>query len=162
MTEINLPNRKPTRLKNFDYSANGAYFVTVCTHNKQKLLCNIVGEGLCALPQILLTDIGREINSSILYINNHYKNIHIEKYVIMPNHIHMIVVIGNYTGVDGTPPLQSVVGALKSYTTRKHGKKLWQRSFHDHIIRDQADYLKIWNYIETNPAKWQTDCFYVE
>ena len=160
--ENNLPIRKPNRLKSFDYSSNGAYFVTVCTDKKQKLLCNIVGEGLCALPQILLTDIGAEVNNSICYINDNYKNIKIDKYVIMPNHIHMIVFIENYSGGDGTPPLQNVVGALKSYTTKLYGKKLWQRSFHDHIIRDQADYLKIWNYIDTNPAKWREDCFYIE
>lgn len=159
-----LPKRKSTRLKNFDYSSNNIYFVTVCTDKKQKLLCSIksVGEGLCALPQIFLTDIGEEVNKSILYINEHYRNIRISKYVIMPNHIHMLVAIENNTGGDGTPPLQNIVGAFKSFTTNKYGKKLWQRSFHDHIIRNESDYLKIWNYIDTNPAKWTDDCFYIE
>ena len=80
----------------------------------------------------------------------------------MPNHIHMLVAIENNTGGDGTPPLQNIVGAFKSFTTNKYGKKLWQRSFHDHIIRNESDYLKIWNYIDTNPAKWTDDCFYIE
>ena len=162
MDKDTLPKRKPTRLKYYDYSANDAYFVTVCIHNKQKLLCNIVGEGLCALPQILLTDIGREINSSILYINNHYKNIHIEKYVIMPNHIHMIVVIDTYGRTQFAPTLSRVIKQFKGSITKQIGKSIFQKSFHDHIIRDEADYLKIWNYIETNPAKWQEDCFYIE
>ena len=159
---MNLPERKPTRLKDFDYSQNGAYFVTVCTDKKQKLLCSIVGEGLCALPQVLLTDIGKEIEKSVLYVNMHYKNISVSKYAIMPNHLHMIIIIDSRTGGDGTPPLHRIVAAIKSYTTNVYGKKLWQRSFHDHIIRDDADYLKIWNYIDTNPAKWKEDCFYTD
>ena len=66
---VGLPKRKPTRLKNYDYSSNGTYFVTVCTHNKQKLLSEIVGEGLCALPSIKLTDLGNAVNEAVLYID---------------------------------------------------------------------------------------------
>ena len=158
---MDLPKRKPTRLKDYDYSQNGYYFITVCTHNKQKILCDIVGEGLCALPSIKLTQIGTEIENSIKYINDNCNGIAIDKYVIMPNHIHLIIKI---TGGDGPPPLRvcDIIGRLKSYTTKLHGDKLWQRSFHDHIIRGEEDNLKIWNYIDTNPQKWKEDCFYTE
>ena len=80
----------------------------------------------------------------------------------MPNHIHLI--IKKQTGGRRDPPLQiyNIIGDLKSFTTHKYGEKFWQRSFHDHIIRDEKDYLKIWNYIETNPQKWREDCFYAE
>ena len=152
-------------MKDFDYSTNGMYFVTVCTHNKAKILCNIVGEGLCALPQANLTDIGRYVDNSIKHIHDNtdiYKNVFIEKHVIMPNHIHLLVFIKNETGGDGTPPLQNVIGAIKSYTTICYGKKLWQRSFHDHIVRDHDDYKKIYNYIENNPSRWTEDCFYTQ
>ena len=115
---MDLPKRKPTRLKNYDYSTDGYYFITICTHNKRKILCDIVGEGLCALPYIKLTAICETVKKSIEYVN------------------------------------------LKSFTTREYGKTLWQRSFHDHIIRGEKDYLEIWNYIDTNPQKWETDCFY--
>jgi len=77
----------------------------------------------------------------------------------MPNHIHLIVIIDD-SGGHGNPPLQNVIGQLKSHTTNKFGNTLWQRSFHDHIIRGEKDYQKIWEYIDTNPLNWDKDCFY--
>ena len=156
-----LPKRKPARLKEYDYSVPGAYFVTVCTHNRKCLLSSIVGEGLCALPKNTLTTIGQEIEKTIQFINESYTGVTIDKFVIMPNHIHLIVVLDD-SGGRGSPPLQNVIGQLKSYTTNKFGARLWQRSFHDHIIRNEQDYLKIWNYIDTNAGKWEQDCFYVK
>ncbi len=155
-----FPKRKPTRLNGYDYSQNGAYFITICTHNRQCLLSNIVvGEGLCALPQNTLTRIGNEIEKSIQYIDDNYIGVKIDKYVIMPNHIRLIVNLHN-SGGRGNPPLQKVIGQLKSFTTNKFGNSLWQRSYHDHIIRDEKDYQKIWEYIDTNVIRWEKDCFY--
>ncbi len=157
---MNLPKRKPTRLKDFDYSSPGAYFVTICTKDKKCLLSDIiVGEGLCPLPKNSLTAIGKETEKSIQYIGENFADIDIDKYVIMPNHVHLIVTIKD-SGGDGTPPLQDVIRNFKSYTTNKYGKVLWQRSYHDHIIRSEKDYQKIWEYIDTNPLKWKLDCFY--
>ena len=156
---MELPKRKPTRLKGYDYSQNGAYFVTICTHNREYILSDIVGEGLCALPKNITTPIGKEIEKSIQYINDNYIGVTIDKYVIMPNHIHLIVIL-NDAGGHGNPPLQNVIGQLKSYTTNKFGGCLWQRSYHDHIIRDEKDYQKIWEYIDTNVVRWENDCFY--
>lgn len=82
-----LPNRKPNRLNNFDYSANGAYFVTICIKDRKCILSKIVGEGLCALPQNKLTPIGIEVEESIKYINNNYNNVLIDKYIIMPYYL---------------------------------------------------------------------------
>ena len=120
---------------------------------------SFVGEGFYALPQNILTPIGKEIEKSIHYINDNYNGVMVDKYAIMPNHIHLIVNIEN-SGGDGTPPLQNIIGQLKSYTTNKFGNILWQRSFHDHIIRGEKDYKKIWEYIDTNPLRWELDCFY--
>ncbi len=159
---MNLPHRKSPRLKDYDYSQNGYYFVTICTHKKQKILCKIVGEGLCALPKITLSEIGKITDKAITFINQNYETLSVDKYVIMPNHLHLIIKIDKQMGGHGDPPLQNVIGYLKSFTTHKYGKTLWQRSFHDHIIRDEKDYLKIWNYIDTNPQKWGEDCFYTE
>ena len=156
---MDLPNRKPTRLKGYDYSQSGAYFITICTKDKKRLLSNIVGEGFYALPQNQLTPIGKEIEKSIQYINDNYVGVVIDKYVIMPNHIHLIVFLDNSGGC-GNPPLQNIIGQLKSYTTNKFGGVLWQRSFHDHIIRGEKDYQKIWEYIDNNHLKWEEDCFY--
>ena len=156
---LNLPKRKPTRLIGYDYSQNGAYFITICTHNKESILSNIVGEGLCALPKNILTPIGAEVEKAIQYINDNYIGIKVDKYVIMPNHIHLIIIIDN-SGGHGDPPLQSIIGQLKSYTTNKYKNILWQRSYHDHIIRGEKDYQKIWEYIDTNVLRWEKDCFY--
>ena len=158
--EKELPKRKPTRLKNYDYSTPGAYFITICTKNREQLLSNIiVGEGLCALPQNTLTPIGLHIEKTIFYINENFIGVDIDKYVIMPNHIHLIVFIKDTGGHRG-PPLQKIIGQLKSYTTNKFGKILWQRSYHDHIIRDKDNYYRICEYIDTNVFKWTNDCFF--
>ena len=156
---MDLPKQKPTRLKNYDYSGNGAYFVTICTHNRKCILSDIVGEGLCTLPKNTLTPIGKEIEKSIQYIDENYESAIIDKYVIMPNHIHLIVILNNSEG-HGNPPLQNIIGNMKSFTTKKYGDILWQRSFNGHIIRGKRDYKKIWEYIDTNPLRWEMDCFY--
>jgi len=154
-----LPKRKSTRLKGYDYSSPGAYFVTICTRERKCILSEIfVGEGLCALPKSILSPVGTIVEKSIQYINDNYEGVIIEKYVIMPNHVHLIVTL-NAEG-DGTPSLQKVVGQLKSYTTKKYGDIFWQRSYHDHIIRNEEDYRKIWGYVDTNAARWEKDCFY--
>ncbi len=157
---MNLPNRKPTRLVKYDYSQNGYYFITICTHNKECILTKIVGEGLCALPSIKLMPIGEKVKEAIEFIDNHYNSVAVDKYVIMPNHIHLIIKI--QTGGHGDPPLRiyDIIGRLKSFTTNEYGDILWQRSFYDHIIRGEKDYLKIWEYIDNNPAKWMEDCYY--
>lgn len=155
---MNLPKRKPTRLKDYDYSSPGAYFVTICTKGRKELLSKItVGQGICALPKSQNTAIGDEVEKAILYINNN-RGVSVDKYVIMPNHIHFIIIFDS--GGGGTPPLQNIIGKFKSYTTKQFGEILWQRSFHDHIIRGEQDYNKIWEYIDTNVAKWEEDCFY--
>ena len=164
---MNLPVRKRVRLKNYDYSSEGAYFITICTHNKQCIFSNIVGQGL-APAAVELSTLGEIANTEILDLENRYKNIKINKYVIMPNHIHAIIIIDTKTaGASPCPTLSDIICAFKSLVTRKchilnSKQNIWQSSFHDHIIRDEADYLKIWNYIDTNPQKWNEDCFYVE
>ena len=157
---MELAKRKPTRLKGYDYSQNGAYFITICTYQRRCLLSSIsVGEGLCALPKNTLSPIGAEVEKTVQFISENDAGVRIDKYVIMPNHIHLIVVLEK-TGGDGTPPLQNVIGRLKSYTTNKFGSTLWQRSYHDHIIRGEKDYEKIWEYIDKNVIRWEKDCFY--
>ena len=164
---MDLPKRKPTRLSQYDYSQNGYYFVTICTKDKQKIFGNIVGQGL-APAETKLSRYGEIAKAEIINLEKRYKNIKIDKYVLMPNHIHAIIVIENKTaGASPCPTLSDIVCAFKSITTRKcheidSEKKIWQMSFHDHIIRGENDYFKIWNYIDTNPLKWKDDCFYTE
>ncbi|MTI80236.1 MAG: transposase [Firmicutes bacterium] len=164
----NLPQRKKIRLKGFDYSQAGYYFVTICTHNRRKLLSNIVGGGFHAAPQAKLTLIGKEIVKTLEHIND-YPNVKIDQYVIMPNHIHFIVILQSFRpGGRGNPPLHKVVGQLKSYTNKMYNEinrsknlLLWQRNYYDRIIRDERELQDIREYIETNPLKWHEDKYFV-
>ncbi len=181
-----LPVRKPNRLKDYDYSQNNAYFITICTKDRRELLGMVnvgggfhaapdVGGGFHAAPDapnIELSQIGKEIVKTIDYINENYHDVNIEHYVIMPNHMHLIVFLtgghGNpLTGGHGNPPLQDVIGRFKSFTTNKWNElcttemqEMWQRSFHDHIIRNEEDYQNHLHYIDENPGKWAEDKYY--
>ena len=155
----NLPERKPTRLKNFDYHNNGYYFITICTHNRKKLLSKIVGQGL-APAEIQLSNYGKIAKAELLELENRYDCVKIDKYVIMPDHIHVIVVMRNSSaGASPCPTLSDVVCAFKSITTRKCNlmqpkQKIFQTSFYDHIIRNESDYIEVWEYIENNPCNF--------
>lgn len=172
-----LPQRKDTRLKHYDYSQSGYYFITICTKDKQNLLSKInVGGGFHAAPPgPQLTPIGDEITETIDFMEKQYSGIDFKNYVIMPNHIHLIIAIhndkpstyGGPSGRDGTLPLHRIVGQLKSFTNKRYNEInkrenliLWQRNYYDHIIRNEEEYLKIYEYIETNPLKWIEDKYY--
>ena len=163
----NLPKRKTIRLRKYDYKQAGIYFVTICTEGRQCVLSEIspavptdfVGEGLCALPKPILTPIGIETEKAILHISEN-AGYEVDKYVIMPNHVHILISVSNDENKKEPPSLNDVIGRLKSYTTHEYGKLLWQRSFYDHIVRDQSDYQNIWAYIDTNAAKWREDRYY--
>ena len=153
------PNRKPTRLRGFDYSQNRVYFITVCTQDRCEILAEICRGGALLLPIGEIVD--REIrNLSAMY------GLSVERYVVMPNHIHMILWLRNDMR-EKPVSVADVLCSLKSRTTKlanelegQPGRKIWQRSFHDHIIRDENDYLKIWQYIDENPTRWEEDCFH--
>ena len=169
---MNLPNRKNNRLKNYDYSTSGAYFLTICAKNKRCMFARIVGGGVLDAPQVQLTDFGNVIKNRIMSMNETYSHVKTEKYVIMPNHIHLLVSINDNNvicgnGPSGTPAptnakIPQYVSALKRLCNREIGINVWQRSYHDHIIRSQSDYDMIWQYIDTNPIRWEQDCFYTE
>ncbi|MBR6533078.1 MAG: transposase [Clostridia bacterium] len=166
---MELPKRKSVRLKGFDYNSNGAYFITICTHKRKCILSNIVGDGVYDIPQIHLSEYGKILNKYIQIMNSKYENVSIDKYIIMPNHIHLIIKItrSSESGLSQAPnPTNSIIpkfiSLFKRYCNREIGQNMFQRSFHDHIIRDEKDYLKIWNYIDTNPQKWKKDMFYIE
>ena len=154
---MDKPVRKPTRIPNYDYSKENYYFATICTHEKKCIFGTIREIGRY----------GKIAADSIDTLSSHYSNVKIDKYVVMPNHIHMIVVIGCNTESSVNPTLSQIIGAYKSEVTRLIHQsapsiQIWQRSFHDHVIRNQRDYERIWNYIHTNPMRWDKDCFYVD
>lgn len=165
-----LPIRKQNRLKNYDYSANGAYFITICTKNRKNLfwdknLLVFVGEDSILPPEnIRLSAYGKIANQAIKAIPEHYPHIELLQYVVMPNHIHMILFIPCDSGrmISSPTSILTAVGQMKRHVSKKIGEAIWQRSFHDHVIRDKNDYDKIAKYIHENPAVWQYDCFYTE
>ena len=162
------PKRKPNRLTYYDYSTPGAYFITICVENRRNILGRIVGGGALDAPQMQLSRIGKIVKKYI-QSGERVGNIHVDKYVIMPNHIHLILMVENGVGA-GTSRAPSptnaliprFVAALKRLCHKELGEKIFQRSYHDHVIRDEKDYLKIWRYIDGNPSRWYEDCFYVE
>ena len=135
-------------------------------------MCDIVGDGALDVPNVLLSPIGNLAKQELLNIETHYDNIKIDKFAIMPNHIHLIIQITERINPFPTKKhdISNVVGKYKAAVTRRVGNafmhsekiKIWQTSFHDHIIRGEKDYLKIWDYIDNNPQKWNEDCFYIE
>lgn len=153
--------RKKLRLENFDYSSNGYYFITICTAKKQKILCNIVGANCVRPIEIKYTQTGKIIKDNVLILNTVYSNVKVDKYVIMPNHIHLILSITNDGRTQFAPTVSQIIKQFKGKVTKQLGFSPWQKSFYDHIIRDENDYLKIWNYIDTNPQKWAEDKYYI-
>ncbi len=156
---MNLKTRKKNRLVNFDYSRNGAYFITICTKNRVEYLSAIENHLF-----VKLTNYGIIVEETIQNIGEFYNSVYIDKYVIMPNHIHMIIRIEN--DINGqtivTPTISNIVNQMKGYISKKIGFSIWQKSFHDHIIRNEKEYAALWNYIEYNPCTWENDCLYVK
>ncbi len=144
--------RKQNRLSEYDYSTNGAYFVTICTHDRRKILSAIVGDDAHIVPKPFGTVAEK-------YIRNVPE---IEKYVIMPDHIHMIIRLDNGsmwapTPTDAKPQhtrISNIVRSIKVLVAKDIGEPIFQRSYYDHVIRNQQDYNEVWEYIENNPRKW--------
>lgn len=167
---MDFQSRKLPRLKNYDYSAPGVYFITICTHNRQCLFGNVVFSGLIGEASVSYSPIGNIAKQCLLDIESHYDNVRIDHWVIMPNHIHLLVRIEER--INPFPTIRydipNIIGKYKAAVTRTagnaciHSQKLWQASFYDHVIRNEADYQQIWHYISGNPSKWQEDCFYCE
>ena len=147
--------RKINRIPEFDYGTNGAYFVTICTQDRKRVLGDIVGDGF-PVPKT----IGLLAEEYIKQIPEKYPGVYVDKYVIMPDHIHMLLRIDCGTG-NPSPTLGNVIGWYKYQVTKEYNRcanaectRLFQRSYYDHVIRNQRDYDEIWQYIENNPRKW--------
>jgi REP element-mobilizing transposase RayT len=154
-----LSTRKPNRLKNYDYSQSGYYFITICIKDKHELLWRSVVGARIARPS--LSGIGEVVEKSIENIPHIYKSVTVDKYVVMPNHVHLILIIGDTHGrALRAPTISMVINQMKGYVSKQIGYSIWQKLFHDHIIRNEADFMRIWKYIDENPMNWQDDCFY--
>ncbi len=163
---MELDQRKKQRLRDYDYSQNGAYYITLCTREKQHLF-GTVNNGC-----VVLNMAGEMVRHHLEYIDT-YENVILDKYVIMPNHIHAIINTNDCgTTRRSFPTVSEYIQRFKTMTTKlyidgvKAGeypsfeKAIWQKSFYDRIIRDENEYLLIWKYIDENPLKWVTDEYF--
>ncbi len=168
--EKELPNRKNLRLKQYNYSSAGAYFVTICIKDRKRILSNIitpVGGGALddpLLPQICLTEIGK-VTEKYLLSSENIPGVKIDRYVIMPDHIHMIIFllpseyVTRKSGSSRAPTptnemLPHVVSTFKRFCNKEIGNNIFQRGYIEHIIRDRDDYETKSKYIHENPKRW--------
>ena len=164
-----IHHRRSIRLKDYDYSQSGMYFVTICVQNRQCLFGQITN------GKIILNEYGQIVQMVWNELPQHYYNVQLGEFVVMPNHIHGIIIITNDgnvgAGLKPAPtkpaPLPEIVRALKTFSARKinelrnsQGEKLWQRNYWEHIIRNEKSYQYIVNYIVNYPANWEKDKFY--
>jgi len=181
-----MKNRKRNRLKGYDYSKDNLYFVTICV--KDRICClGAVGTGRSVgtgrdlsvsnnpnenqsndAISMQLNAYGLIIQERINWLEEQYKYVEIHNFVVMPNHIHIIIEIDSIKVKDDDvkiKSLSSLVGALKTTSSKLIHESgfldfAWQRSFHDHIIKTERAYNNIFNYIDLNPKKWCSDVFF--
>jgi REP element-mobilizing transposase RayT len=180
----NKHHRRSIRLKGYDYSQAGLYFVTICTGNRLCLFGEIVDD------EMIMNDAGQMIGKWYRELENKFPDIKCHEMIVMPNHTHFIVEnnaiadvgadlcvcpssnqpphLGEHIG----SPLHRVVQWFKTMTTNKYirgvkqfdwprfDKKLWQRNYYEHIVRDEKSFLKIAEYIQNNPLKWHEDKYF--
>lgn len=159
-------NRKSPRLKNYNYSSEGTYFITICTKNSKPVLSSIrdigtVGRDDLGAPNsdtyIQLSKIGEIVDKYINFIPQKYKNVSVDSYIIMPDHIHMLLSINNkeWRAESSRPTsISQVIGIMKRLINKEVGNNIFQASFNDHIIRNEEDFVNHLYYIENNPVKW--------
>ena len=173
MDELN--KRKTPRYQSFDYNSSGVYFITICTQNRRCILSRIVGTGVPDCPQIELIKYGQIADKYIKQLNDFYNQLSVEEYVIMPNHIHLLLWVKENknaieNGQSRTPVPTNIeransacsqfVSTFKRFCNKEYGTNIWQRSFHDHIIRNDIDCEEHIKYILENPMKWAEDELY--
>ena len=158
-----LPVRKQNRLTEYDYCTPNAYFITVCTENRKNLFWMDVGAIIDRPKKVPLTNLGIIVQQSIESIPKHYPEITVDHYVIMPNHIHLLLQIHSDSNGRSliAPTISTVVRLMKGTASKRAGFSIWQKGFYDHVIRNDNDYQDIWNYIEGNPGKWAEDNLYI-
>ena len=172
--------RKQLRLPEYDYSQTGVYFLTLCAKGKAPLFGKVcVGGGVLDAPYVELSDMGVVVQDRLEEMDRHYEHLSMKKHIIMPNHVHLLVEVcgpsrtpapaqGDGNGPSGTPAptkanqaIPAYVSTLKRLTNRTCDRELWHRGYYDHVIRNEADFLRIWTYIDANPAKWADDEYFV-
>jgi REP element-mobilizing transposase RayT len=161
-------HRHSIRLKDYDYSQTGAYYVTIDVQNRECLFGEILNN------EIIMSEAGMMVVEQWNALPQRFPNIELDIYQIMPNHFHGMVIVepvgaGLVPAPVKKPALGDIIGAFKSITTHeyilgvdnKHWpqfyKRLWQRNYYEHVVRDEKDLNRIRDYIQSNPANWDKD-----
>jgi len=167
---ITLPTRKSIRLPRYDYAQTGLYFVTVCTEGRVLLFGEIVS------GEVVLSEAGRIVDDCIQQIPQHYQHVSVDEYVVMPDHVHVIVCVENNGQVplraENIPPLRGNVsttgtigaimrgvkiGVTKWFRSQGNARDVWQRGFWERVIRDERELAMVREYIRTNPLRTDDD-----
>ena len=161
-----MRERKRIRLKRYDYSQDGYYFVTICAENREEWF------GKVEKGEMILNQYGKIANQCWDDLPNHYLNCSLDSFVVMMNHIHGIIVIlnkdvtivGNGLKPFPTHGLSEMIRGFKTFSSRKINEEIkndnkfqWQKSFYDHVIRNETELYRIRDYIKNNPLKWDLD-----
>ena len=156
----NIHRRRSIRLKGYDYSQAGLYFITICCQDR---ICRF---GKIENGEMVLNDVGKMVDDEWHYLTIKYPHIILHECIVMPNHFHGVIEIANTPVGAGeprpdVPTLGNIIGYFKYQTTKKIDLpvKLWQRNYWEHIIRNNNAYQRIANYIINNPTKWKNDRF---
>jgi len=144
---------KPHRLKKFDYSSACSYMLTFNTKNRDRILSEIVYKGMFDPPEICLTDFGKVTEKHILNIPNAYKNVTLDNYVIMPDHIHVLLTIERQENA-GNKGVNRIIQTTKSMISREIGFLIWQKDFYDVVADTEEIFQRCDKYIDDNPAAW--------
>lgn len=166
---MNFSERKIIRLQNYDYSKNGAYFVTICAYERQNLFADIMVNDVGADPCVRPSEGGKIIEKWLMKLPDKFEDVIVDCYVIMPDHIHFILFKVSQVGGHMGPPLQKILQWLKTQTTNEYircvkngllksfDKQVWQRSYYEHIIRNERELDEIRKYIYENPLKLNSE-----
>ncbi len=184
-----FPKRKKTRWEGYDYNSAGAYFITICTQNRQQILSRVVGGDVLDAPvnissvggdvldapvnissvggdvldapQIVLLHHGKIADNYLRQLSDFYDYLEVDQYVIMPNHIHIMLFVFEHESISSTAKqhtaMSRFVSTFKRFCNKEYGENIWQRGCIDHVIRNRQDYQEHLKYIYENPARWYYD-----
>jgi REP element-mobilizing transposase RayT len=159
-------HRRSIRLKGYDYTQAGAYFVTICTQDRACLFGDVVD------GQMRVNECGQVVADSWLWLSVRYLHVDLDEWVVMPNHLHGIIILtgpddrgGSRTApTENRKPLGRLIGAFKTISTKRlNGLRnaprvpVWQRNYYEHIVRSEESLTRIRSYITDNPARWDED-----
>ena len=144
-----IHHRKSIRIKEYDYSQEGLYFITICCKKRGNILGNVKG------TKVELNQFGQILYKELINLNTRYNDSNILKYVVMPDHIHFVIELKS----KNTKTIGDIIKTYKSITNKKINKiismEVWQRNYYEHIVRNEKELYNTYRYIENNPINWK-------